>query len=82
MARACNWNLSSEVKLRLTCKLCRLPACAQGLREWQAYKECKRTIEDFLEQLPLFQSLVHRAMRARHWDDIARATGARTLSLL
>jgi dynein heavy chain len=50
-------------------------AHAQGLREWQAYRECKKTIEDYLEQLPLFQMLAHKAMRPRHWEDIAKVTG-------
>lgn len=58
------------------CKdLRRVHAYTQGLREWQAYKECKKTIEDYLEQLPLFQMLAHKAMRPRHWEDIAKVTG-------
>ena len=51
-------------------------ACAQGLRDWPAFKECRKIIEEFLEQLPLFQMLAHRAVRPRHWQDIARLTGA------
>ena len=54
---------------------------AQGLREWLAFKECRKIIEEFLEQLPLFQMLAHRAVRPRHWQDIARLTGARSLVL-
>lgn len=37
----------------------------KGLREWPAYLECKRTIDEFLEVLPLFQQLAHRALRPR-----------------
>ena len=37
----------------------------QALREWQAFHDCKKTIDDFLEQLPLFQMLAHKAMRPR-----------------
>ncbi len=40
---------------------------AQGLREWQAYKDCRDIIDDFLEQLPLFQALADTSMRER-WD--------------
>lgn len=27
----------------------------KALREWQAYLDCRKTIDDFLEMLPLFQ---------------------------
>ena len=37
----------------------------QGLREWQAYKDCRDIIDDFLEQLPLFQALADTSMRER-----------------
>lgn len=47
----------------------------QALREWQAFKDCKRTIDDFLEQLPLFKMLTSKAMRTRHWQEIMRSTG-------
>ena len=57
--------------------ICRRDPRAQGLREWPAFKECRKIIEEFLEQLPLFQMLAHRAVRPRHWADIARLTGAR-----
>ncbi|CAL8466543.1 g6079 [Coccomyxa elongata] len=47
----------------------------KALREWQAFNDCKRTIDDFLEQLPLFKLLAHKAMRPRHWQEIMRSTG-------
>ena len=37
------------------------------LREYEAFVELKRTIDDFLETLPLVQQLAHPAMRPRHW---------------
>jgi dynein heavy chain len=51
------------------------PSSVQALREWQAFNDCKRTIDEFLEQLPLFKMLANRAMRPRHWQEIMRATG-------
>lgn len=36
-----------------------------ALRDWLAYKDCRRAIDDFLEQLPLFQALAHMAVRNR-----------------
>jgi dynein heavy chain, axonemal len=37
----------------------------KALREWQAFHDCKKTIDDFLEELPLFQALAHKSMRPR-----------------
>ena len=36
-----------------------------ALRDWPAYRDCRRTIEDFHTLLPLFQALTHRAIRDR-----------------
>ncbi len=36
-----------------------------ALRDWVAYKDCRRTIDDFLDQLPLFQALAHKSIRER-----------------
>jgi hypothetical protein len=36
-----------------------------ALRDWPAYKDCRRTIDDFLNLLPLFQSLTHKSIRPR-----------------
>jgi hypothetical protein len=36
-----------------------------ALRDWAAYRDCRRTIDDFLELLPLFQSLSHKSVRPR-----------------
>ena len=44
----------------------RMSGHGQALREWQAFNDCKKTIDDFLEQLPLFQMLAHKAMRPRY----------------
>ena len=40
----------------------RLP---KALRDWPAYRDCRATIDDFLDLLPLFQALTHRAIRDR-----------------
>eukprot|EP00884_Botryococcus_braunii_P007425 jgi/Botrbrau1/16684/Bobra.0317s0002.1 len=47
----------------------------KALREWPAFHDCKKTIDDFLEELPLFQALAHKAMRPRHWKEVMRITG-------
>nr|Q39575.1 RecName: Full=Dynein gamma chain, flagellar outer arm [Chlamydomonas reinhardtii]7KZM_C Chain C, Dynein gamma chain, flagellar outer arm [Chlamydomonas reinhardtii]7KZN_C Chain C, Dynein gamma chain, flagellar outer arm [Chlamydomonas reinhardtii]7KZO_C Chain C, Dynein gamma chain, flagellar outer arm [Chlamydomonas reinhardtii]8GLV_AD Chain AD, Dynein gamma chain, flagellar outer arm [Chlamydomonas reinhardtii]8GLV_AX Chain AX, Dynein gamma chain, flagellar outer arm [Chlamydomonas reinhar len=45
------------------------------LRDWPAYNACRKTIDDFLEMLPLFQALTHKSMRERHWKEVMRVTG-------
>ena len=54
-----------------------LAECAdvQGLREWPAFIDCKKTIDTFLLGLPLLQSLAHKSMRPRHWSEVMRITG-------
>ena len=45
------------------------------LRGWDAYVELKRTVDDFLETLPLVQQLAHPSMRPRHWKALEELTG-------
>ncbi|DBA69380.1 TPA: Dynein gamma chain, flagellar outer arm [Trebouxia sp. C0005] len=47
----------------------------KALRDWQAFVDCKKVIDDFLEELPLFQQLASKAMRPRHWKEVMRITG-------
>ena len=39
----------------------------KALREYEAFVELKRSIDDFLETLPFVQALAHPCMRSRHW---------------
>ena len=48
----------------------------KALRDWPAYKDCRKTIDDFLELLPIVQALTHPAVRTRHWESIRAVTGA------
>lgn len=47
----------------------------KALRDWQAYVDCRDTIDNFLELLPLFQALASKAMRERHWQSLMQITG-------
>ncbi len=47
----------------------------KSLREWPAYLDCKKRIEDFLLLVPLLESLLHKAMRPRHWEALQTITG-------
>lgn len=50
-------------------------ALPKALRDWPAYADCRATIDNFLELLPLFQALAHPAMRERHWRGVMAAAG-------
>ena len=52
----------------------------KALREYEAFIELKRSIDDFLETLPLVQALAHPCMRSRHWRGLMDVTG-RTLNV-
>jgi dynein heavy chain len=47
----------------------------KSLREWPAYLDCKKRIEDFLTLVPMIQSLLSKAMRPRHWEALQTITG-------
>jgi dynein heavy chain, axonemal len=54
----------------------RVKTLPKALRDWPAYKDCRKTIEDFLELLPLVQSLTDPAVNARHWTEMQNITKA------
>jgi Dynein heavy chain, N-terminal region 2 len=46
----------------------------KALRDWPAYKDCRKVIDDFLELLPLVQSLTDPAVNERHWTELQAVT--------
>ncbi|XP_054622281.1 dynein axonemal heavy chain 8-like [Dunckerocampus dactyliophorus] len=50
----------------------RLP---KGLKEWQAFLDLKKTIDDFNELCPLLEMMTNKSMIRRHWDQISNLTG-------
>ena len=48
----------------------------KALRDWDAYTDLRKKIDDFLEILPMVQSLASPAMRPRHWQALMALVGA------
>ena len=47
----------------------------KALRDWDAYAELKKTIDDFFEVLPILQQCSNPSMRKRHWEAIQSVCG-------
>lgn len=44
----------------------------RGLREWPAYIELKKKIDDFNETCPLLELMANKAMKDRHWERMSQ----------
>ena len=47
----------------------------KALKEWEAFIELKKKIDDFNECCPLLELMANKAMKDRHWERIANVTG-------
>jgi hypothetical protein len=57
----------------ISCRCRKLP---KALKDWPAFEELRKKIDDFNEMVPLLELMANKSMKTRHWKRMEALTGA------